>query len=173
MPDNSHPLIGKRIVRRLSRARANARCVRCGDCQQVISFIVIGVANSRFAPRGQRTIGDNGETLLIQGYRIEPCPCNVEAALQMHSRIKRIFAPIPGCSLVNEFSRTLWMILRNAEKARPAMIAAAKDMIGSKPFGMLTIHGGPGNGKTLLMQGLANYFIGLGSKSPSIASSVP
>ena len=103
MPDNSHPLIGKRIVRRLSRARANARCVRCGDCQQVISFIVIGVANSRFAPRGQRTIGDNGETLLISGYRIEPCVCNSEGSANAESRYG---ARVNSGMLENELSHT-------------------------------------------------------------------
>jgi len=161
MPDDSHPLIGQRLVRRLSGARSNARCAcaRCGDYRQVISFTVIGVANSHAAPRGQWATGDNGETLLIQDYRVEPCVCNVEAALQMTVHQENLRAN--SGMLTNELNRTLDdLAIQGAGSI--AMIAAAKDMIGSQPFGMLTIHGGPGNGKTLLMQAMVNHFIGVG-----------
>ena len=64
----------------------------------------------------------------------------------------------------SELQRTLDDILHRGEGSAQ-MLTAVKVMAGPAPFGMLTIWGGPGNGKTLALQALTNEFIRRGQRA--------
>jgi len=91
-----------------------------------------------------------------------PCHCNTVARLEAEARQKERLAA--SGLLQSELSRTLDDILHRGEGSA-RMIEAVKAMIGESPFGMLTVWGGPGNGKTLALQALTNEFIHRGHKS--------
>ncbi len=131
---------------------------RCRDCNdnglQTVTVIVSGPLNS-FPTHGSWTERE-GYYYLTEGQRLEPCHCNTSARLEAEARQREQIAK--SGLLDSELQHTLDDILHRGEGSA-RMITAVKDMAGDTPFGMLTLWGGSGNGKTLALQALTNEFI--------------
>lgn len=72
-------------------------------------------------------------------------------ALEVQARLDEISGLLP-----DEMALTLDSVVQRGEGSR-AILAEARRMLAA-PYGMLTLHGGPGNGKTLVLQALVNEF---------------
>lgn len=136
----------------------------CSDCNDNGLVIVTTIVSGPFdgAPYKSSWTEWEGRYYITDGRKSVPCHCNTVARLEAEARQQERLAA--GGLLQSELSRTLDDILHRGEGSA-RMLESVKAMIGDAPFGMLTVWGGPGNGKTLALQVLTNEFIRCGHKS--------
>lgn len=137
------------------------RCLDCNDNGFTTATTILSGALNFLPRQGSWTEWD-GYYYLTDGQRLEPCHCNTMAKLEAEARHRE---QVARCGLLeSELERSLDDILYRGEGSA-RMIEAAKVLAGSTPFGMLTVWGGPGNGKTLALQALTNEFTRRGRKA--------
>ncbi len=79
-----------------------------------------------------------------------------KAKATLHPKVKPAFTTVPGVRLSNEFTFESFVIGINSEFAASAAMAVAQNPGGTQ-YNPLLIYGGPGLGKTHLLQSIGNY----------------